>query len=71
MHREQAYALGGSANKGGLAATAAEARSQKKSSRWMPQGPQKLGSDGAVTKWTKPEDAATAAAAERHLAYGK
>ena len=71
MHSEQAYVLGGSANKGGLAATAAEARSQKKSSPWMPQGPQKLGGDGAVTKWMKPGDAAAAAAAERRLADGK
>ena len=71
MHSEQAYVLGGSANKGGSAATAAEARSQKKSSPWMPQGPQKLGGDGAVTKWMKPGDAAAAAAAERCLADGK
>ena len=71
MHSEQAYVLGGSANKGGLAATAAEARSQKKSSPWMPQGPQKLGGDGAVTKWMKPGDAAAAAAAERCLADEK
>ena len=72
MHSEQAYVLGGSANKGGSAVTAAKVRSQQKSSRWMPQeGQQKLGSDGAVTSWTKPGDTAAAAAAERRLAYGK
>ena len=71
MHSEQAYVLGGSANKGGSAATAAEARSQKNSSPWMPQGPQKLGGDGAVTKWMKPGDAAAAAAVERCLAGEK
>jgi hypothetical protein len=57
MHSEQAYVLGGSANKGGSAVTAAKVRSQQKSSRWMPQeGQQKLGSDGAVTSWMKPGD---------------
>ena len=72
MHREQACVLGGSANKGSSAATATEARSQQKSSPWMPQeGPQKLGGDGAVTKWMKPGEAAAAASAERCLADGK
>ena len=68
MHSEQAYVLGGgstaSCGKTG-AAMAAEARRQK--SRWMPQGPQKLGGDAAITKWLTPGEAAGAAAVARRL----
>ena len=78
MHNsDQAYVLGGigggaigiGTNKGTSAAAAAHARSQKKS-RWMPQGPQKLGG-ALIIKGMKPGEAAAAAAAARRLADEK
>ncbi|KAI2510819.1 WLM domain [Fragilaria crotonensis] len=70
MNSDQAYVLGHGGrgdvgpNREHTAAAAAEARRQA-SSRWMPQGPQKLGGDATFSEWCTPSEAAATAAVSR------
>jgi hypothetical protein len=65
MNSNQAHTLGGSGRGSGSALEAAQRRQQK--TRWMPQGPQKLGGDSNFRSWLAPGEAAGMAAEARRL----
>jgi hypothetical protein len=65
MNSNQAHTLGGSVHGNGSALEAAQRRQQQ--TKWMPQGPQKLGGDSDFRSWLAPKEAAGLAAEARRL----
>jgi hypothetical protein len=64
INSDQAYTLGGSEHGNGSALKAAQQRRQQQT-KWMPQGPQKLGGDSDFRRWLAPGEAAGMAAEAR------
>ena len=66
VNSTQAYTLGGGKNHGNAPVLEAAERRQQKT-KWMPQGPQRLGGDSAFRSWLAAGEAAGMAAEARRL----